>query len=129
MHLLIGLMIFCILLILFWIIAEFKFKKSWTRILFGALAFIAWLVFLNIAIPVFHVLEKFNYNANYGFASKQLIDTTIEKIESGETEKVLKSLKKLQEKFKPTYENRANYDKLVNEAVEEMKTDKTNKEN
>jgi hypothetical protein len=114
----------CILLSLGWAIAEFKVKKSWARFLLGLAAIISWSAFLWIVIPLLAIGEKFNYNAHYGSASKQLIDTVIEKVESGETEKVLKSLKKLQEKFSPTYENRANYDKLVEEAVKEMEQNK-----
>jgi hypothetical protein len=107
-----------------WLLSEFKTEKIWIRCTLGILALtfgigLAVLIFRDL-LNLSNSLTKFNYNAHYGFASKQLIDTTVKKIESGETETVLKRLKKLQEKFRPTYENRASYNELVNEAVNDM---------
>jgi hypothetical protein len=65
-------------------------------------------------------LERFNSNAWYGFASKKLIDATITELEAGNKDRVLQSLKVLQNKYSPTYENRARYDELVEEAVAQM---------
>ena len=67
----------------------------------------------------------FNANAWYGTATKNLIDSTIEGIEKGKSEKVLTELRRLQQQYQPTYENRARYDVLVEETVERMKGDKT----
>ena len=66
-------------------------------------------------------LVRLNYNAWYGFASKELADTTISQIEAARTDVVLHELKELQETFRPTYEYRAHYDELVKEAVQNMK--------
>lgn len=124
MHLLFCVLTISILLFLCWSVAEFKVKKSWIRFVLGVFTLASWLILLDLAIPLFNVCEKFNYNAHYGSASKQLIDTIIEKIEKRETEKILECLKKLQKEFHPSYENRANYDELINEAVKGMKETK-----
>ncbi len=64
-----------------------------------------------------------NYNAWYGSASKDLIDTTITQIEDGNIDHVMSVLRRLNLDYHPTYENRANYDELVKEAVSLMKGD------
>ena len=93
-----------------WLISEFQ-PHRWLRIATG-LGTIAMSYFLAAAIGSF---ERFNSNAWYGEASWNLIDTTIEEIERGETERLVKELRTLQEQFVPTYENRARYDELVQE--------------
>lgn len=65
-------------------------------------------------------LERLNANAWYGNASKNLIDTTIEEMERGDTDRLLKELKILQKQFQPTYENRARYDKLIEEFISRL---------
>jgi len=91
-----------------WLFSEFQARR-WVRIVAGVAALsMSFLVAAGVGS-----LEHFNANAWYGGASKNLIDTTIEEIERGETERLLKELKILQEEFQPTYENRARYDKLI----------------
>ncbi len=68
-------------------------------------------------------LSRFNYNAWYGGASKDLIDTTITQLEDGKIDRVMSVLRRLNLDYQPTYENRAHYDELVNEAVSQMKAD------
>lgn len=70
--------------------------------------FVAWAV---------GMLQQFNYNAWYGFASQELIAATVQQLETGNTDHVLQCLKALDEQFSPTYENRANYDNLVEVTV------------
>jgi hypothetical protein len=77
---------------------------------------------MGVAYLVGH-LSHFNYNAWYGGASKDLIDTTITQIEDGNIERVMSVLRRLNLDYQPTYENRAHYDELVNEAVSQMKGD------
>ena len=100
-----------------WFVSEFKSQKRSIRCSLGILSIlccfgVAWLA---------AQLVRLNYNAWYGFASKELIDTTISQIEAGRTDVVLHELKELQETFRPTYEYRAHYDELVKEAVQNMK--------
>jgi hypothetical protein len=68
-------------------------------------------------------LHRFNDNAWYGNATKELVDTTIAELEAGSQANVVASLKELQRRFEPSYENRAQYDNLVGVAVERMKSD------
>ena len=67
------------------------------------------------------ILSQLNYNSWYGEASKDLIDTIVLQLEAGNEARVESSLRKLSEEFQPTYENRANYDDLVKQAVRRMK--------
>ncbi len=93
-----------------WLASEFQ-DRRWIRVAAGCAA----LATSSLVAVGVGSLEHLNANAWYGGASKNLIDTTIEEIELGETERLLKELKILQEQFQPTYENRARYDKLIEE--------------
>ena len=75
---------------------------------------------MGVAYLVGH-LSRFNYNAWYGGASKDLIDTAVTEIEDGNIDRVVSVLRGLNLNYQPTYENRAHYDELVNEAVSQMK--------
>jgi len=93
-----------------WLLSEFQ-PHRWLRIATGLGA-----IAMSFGVAaVFGSFERFNSNAWYGEASWNLIGTTIEEIESGETERLVRELKTLQEQFVPTYENRARYDELVRE--------------
>jgi hypothetical protein len=76
---------------------------------FGVAALVGW-------------LERFNSNAWFGGATKELIDAAVAELEAGNRDRVLRSLKDLQDRYAPTYENRARYDILVEEAVKEMRS-------
>lgn len=67
-------------------------------------------------------LTMFNANAWFGGASKSLIDSTLEELEAGNVTLVVEELRRLQEQYAPTYENRARYDRLVEETVQRMKS-------
>ncbi|MCD4831532.1 MAG: hypothetical protein K8R02_06965 [Anaerohalosphaeraceae bacterium] len=99
-----------------WLISEFKVKNRGIRCTLGILAIlcsfaVAWMT---------PQLIRLNYNAWYGSVSMVLIETAIEKIEAGDSEIVLRELKLLQKEYKPTYENKAHYDDLVNETIKRM---------
>ena len=99
-----------------WLVSEFKSTRN-PRIVLGILAILS---ACGVA-AVIGGLQRLNYNAWYGLASKELIDTTISQIETGRTDVVLLELKELQKQFQPTYEYRAHYDELVRKTVQEMK--------
>lgn len=65
-------------------------------------------------------LTQLNYNSHYGSASADLIETVIVNLEGGNTDNLLRELKSLKAQFQPTYENRADYDGLVNGFVSRM---------
>jgi hypothetical protein len=100
-----------------WLISEFQ-RRVWIRLTLGVLSlalsfFVAWVV---------GELSHFQYNSSYGFASSQLIDAVIANIEAGNEEGLLRELRQLKTDYKPTYENRANYDELVERFAERLKT-------
>ncbi len=99
-----------------WFASEFQARR-WLRPVLGSFAI---LLSLGVAVVVGKA-ERFNANAWFSVASKNLIDATIAELEAGHQDRVLNSLKTLQQKYSPTYENRARYDVLIEEAVAEMR--------
>lgn len=101
-------LILVIVLPLAWLASEFQPRKE-IRIPLGiaaiAMAFgVAWIV---------GSLDRLNSNSWYGSATKDLIQNTIVELENGNEDRVLTELRVLRSKFHPTYETRADYDKLV----------------
>jgi hypothetical protein len=95
-----------------WFASEFQ-SRRWLRLALGVAAL---LCCFGVA-ALFGMAERFNSNAWYGTASSRLIDTTVSAIEQGRSKEVVVELKRLREQYKPTYENRARYDTLVDEFV------------
>ena len=99
-----------------WLASEFQ-DKRWIRITTGCAALaVSFLVAVGVGS-----LEHFNANAWYGGASKNLVDATVEEIEHGDTKRLLRELKVLQDQFQPTYKNRARYDKLIEDFVSRLR--------
>jgi len=101
-----------------WLAAEFG-KRRPLRIALGLAAIAS---AMGVAFLVGR-LSRLNYNAWYGSASKDLIDTTVAQIEDGNIDRTMSVLRRLKLDYQPTYENRAHYDELVSEAVSQMKSD------
>ena len=99
------------------LVSEFQ-PRAWLRITLGVVA-LAMSYFVAFVVGS---LTQLNYNAWYGSASSDLIDTVIANVEAGNEETLLRELKRLKDAYHPTYENRANYDKLVKEFVDRMET-------
>lgn len=102
-----------------WLVAEFKASRS-VRIGLGVLA-LATVIFLAYGLG--NVLTKFNHNAWFGGATKQLVETSIAQVEDGHLDRVLKAWRSLDAQYQPTYENRAGYKELVDGATRAMKAD------
>jgi len=103
-----------------WLISEFKSKNHAIRCTLGILAIlcsfaVAWMV---------AQLVRLNYNAWYGSSSMMLIETTIERLEAGDNATVLKELKTLRNEYRPTYENKANFNELAKETAKRMQNKK-----
>jgi hypothetical protein len=98
-----------------WFASEYQ-ERRWLRLVLGCLAI---LMSFGIAAIV-GSLERFNSNSWFGNASKELVDATVAELEAGNRDGVLRSLKAMQQKYVPTYENRARYDVLVDETVTQM---------
>ena len=95
-----------------WLASEFSSSRP-LRISLGILAL---LMSFGVAFVV-GTLQRLNYNAWYGTASKKLIHSTVTEIEGGNTERLLTELKRLDAEFHPTYENRGRYDQLIDRFV------------
>ncbi len=113
------LLLFPLLIIVAWISGEI-WNKRWLRILSGV-SFLLIAVFVGVFVGA---LKCLNYNAWYGGATQELLQESLRQMEEGKNENVKKAFKEIVEKYQPTYENRANYDQLVREAVEKMKESK-----
>ena len=110
-----AILILTVLLPIAWFASEFQGRR-WLRMVLGCAA----LALSFVVAYGFGSLEHLNANAWYGGASKNLIDTTLEELEQGNTERVVEELRTLQEQFHPTYENRARYDKLIEEYMSRL---------
>jgi hypothetical protein len=98
-----------------WVASEFQGRR-WLRLLLG----ISTLMLVGGAFLAASIGERFNYNSWYGEASGKLIAATVAGIEEGRTDEVLAELKRLRGQFQPTYENRASYDRLVEEYADRL---------
>ena len=106
-----------------WLASEFS-KYRALRIVLGILALctVAFCTWTTNAL-----LTHIQYNQMYGFATRDLIDASLEQIDKGHTDRVQKAWRGIKGKYLPDYESRANYDVLVTEAVEAMRQDEERK--
>jgi hypothetical protein len=98
-----------------WFALEFQ-DHRWLRLVLGSFSI---LLGFGVAVVVGSV-ERFDSNAWLGNASKHLVDSTIAEWDAGNREGGLKPLKFLQQKYWPTYENRARCDVLVEETIRQV---------
>jgi len=103
-----------------WFASEFQGRR-WLRLLLGCCALV---LVGGVAGLAATLVERCNGNAWYGTASGDLIDATVAGLEKGRADEVLAELKRLRGRFQPTYENRARYDRLVEEYVARVRGDK-----
>lgn len=115
-----GFLLFLAILIaplIAWLVSEFRGGRAW-RIGLGILA----MGVMTTGIWTLNTLvTRFNYNAWYGGATGDLINTSLHEIEDGHLDRVLKVWRGLQQQYRPTYENRAHYDEWVKEATARMR--------
>lgn len=99
-----------------WLVAEFRGSRQLRVVLgivtLGGMALCVW--------GLSSVLNRFNYNAWYGGATSDLIKASIHQIEEGHLDRVLKVWRGLDQQYQPTYENRAHYNELVEQATRRM---------
>ena len=116
-----GILLILLLIVLpaAWLVAEFKAGRP-VRIVLGVL--VLGLVAL-LAYGLGQMLTAFNHNAWFGGATKDLVETSIEQIEDGHSERVLRAWRALSAQYQPTYENRAGYKALVEGATKAMTGD------
>jgi hypothetical protein len=102
-----------------WLASEFRENRG-LRITLGVLAIG---VTATCIWALSGLLIRFNYNAWYGDATGDLIRTSLLQVEDGHLDRVLKVWRGLDRQYQPTYENRAGYQKLVEEATGRMRGD------
>jgi hypothetical protein len=102
-----------------WLLSEIHGNRP-LRITLGILAIAVTTVLVSVLSTA---LSKFNYNAWYGGATKELLETSLNQIEDGHQERVLKVWRGLNAQYQPTYENRAKYLELVTEATARIRAD------
>jgi hypothetical protein len=102
-----------------WIVSEFRSSRM-LRIALGVLTIG---VVATSVWGVTALLTRFNYNAWYGSATGDLVSTSLQQVEDGHLERVLTVWRGLDRLYRPTYENRARYDELVEEATARMRGD------
>src|SRR5262249_47918087 len=103
-----------------WLASEFQ-DRRWLRLLLGCCA----LALVGGGAGLVGTLgARVHSHAWDGGASGDLIDTTVDALEGGQPAEVLAELKRLRGRFEPTYENRARYDRLVEEYVERVRQGK-----
>jgi len=98
-----------------WVIGELKNKQTLRRI-----SAVGAFVFALLVGVIVGYLQQLRYNAEYGFASKQLFEQTVISLKKGESDKVIEVYETLTESYRPTYENKADFDELVEKASEEL---------
>jgi hypothetical protein len=103
-------------LLLAWLVSEF-YPYRGVRILL-ALGLVMFATFVSCVGT--NLWSRFQYNAWYGSASADLIDTTIAEIEAGRSQELLPRLKELRETFHPSYETRDHYDEKVAQFVKQV---------
>ena len=99
-----------------WLIAEFRANVAVRR----TLGVITILWSFGVASLV-GMLQNFNANSYFTTASKDLLETSVEQLRAGKTEAVLREWTRANEELSPTYENRARYQEIVEQAIEGMK--------
>lgn len=99
-----------------WLQAEFRGSPAVRRTL-GVLT-ILWSFGIAALIGG---LQSFNANAYFTFATKELLQASIEHLRAGKTEVVLREWVRAEAEFHPTYENRAHYQQTVEQAIKGMK--------
>jgi hypothetical protein len=113
-------LVFVILIPICWFASEFQ-EKRWLRLTLGSIAIVSCFGVAYLAGQ----FERLNSNAWFGGAMEELINATVAELEAGNQSQVLASLKQMQKRYHPSYENRARYDELVTETVKDMQELKT----
>jgi len=99
-----------------WGIADVKAQPKIRRA-FGVVT-ILW----SFAVAAFvGALRDLNANVYFTGASKDLLTNSVQQLKAGKTEAVIRAWSRADSQFEPTYENRARYRQIVDEAIEEMK--------
>lgn len=100
-----------------WLFSEFG-SRRYLRITLGVFAIAS---SLGVAYA-FGVSLQSHYNASYGNATRELVETAVHQIEDGNVDRVVSVLRRIKLDYHPTYRGRANYGEIVREAVQQLKS-------
>jgi len=101
-----------------WLISEFRAKDP-LRILLGVFAIAATTFFVSSLACFF---THMSYNQEFGYSTKDLIETSLKQIEDGHQDRVVKVWRGLNDQYDPTYEtHHPAYSDLVTEAAARMR--------
>lgn len=98
-----------------WFVSEFYAQRG-TRIVMGVLS-IAVALFVSVAVGS---IDRMRSNSYFGDATGKLIDTVIAEMDAGNEKQLLKELKQLRTDYHPSYETRADFDKLVDNMADRL---------
>ncbi|MCU0718606.1 MAG: hypothetical protein MUC83_02795 [Pirellula sp.] len=109
---LVAILFLAIALPIAWFVSEFHDNRV-ARILLGICAIgmsigVAWIV---------GAIGSLQANTYFSRATKDLIQNTIIELENGRSDVVLTELRNLRDDFRPTYETRDEYDKIIEEYI------------
>jgi hypothetical protein len=99
-----------------WLAAEFKAAPAIRR----TLGVVTLLWSFGVAALV-GGLRDFNANVYFSGATKDLLDASVNHLKAGKSEAVVREWSRASDEFHPTYENRARYRQIVDQAIEGMK--------
>ena len=99
-----------------WLVADFKSRPAIRR----ALGVVTILWSFAVASLV-GTLRDFNANIYFTGASKDLLTASVEQLKAGKADAVIREWSRADGEFQPTYENRAKYRQIVDQAIEGMK--------
>jgi hypothetical protein len=95
-----------------WIVSEFSTHRG-LRIALGVVT-LALTLFIAFGFGV--VAQRFTLRASYGYASRQLIETMIARIESGRTDSLVLAMRTLRDELDRLPRTKVGYDAVVERA-------------
>ncbi len=99
-----------------WWIAELRAKAMIRRVL-GVLL----VALLVINITYVRDLERFSANSDFTSAGKDLLETSLQHLQQGRSDAVIREWSKANDRFGATYENRGGFVEVVKDAVDGMR--------
>jgi hypothetical protein len=101
-----------LVLVMLWLASEFQ-PRVWPRLVLGAAC-------LGLGLPIAFtagdILQRFNDNARFGAATRELVDATISQLQSGHADRVTSELRRFRDHYEGTYETHVErYEQEVHE--------------
>jgi hypothetical protein len=108
-----------LILVLLWLGSEFQ-PRVWPRLVLGTLCLV---IGVPIAFIAGTILQRFNDNARFGAATRELVDATINQLEAGHADRLTPELRRFRDHYEPSYETSAErYAEEVREFQSRLRT-------